>query len=82
MKVTQEHTKNLPVLVENRFGVKQEIERAWVWSRENPLKAAGLGVIGIIGIRSRLFRSLALMSASSAGTLWIRKKIAKSEILH
>lgn len=72
----------VPILAENRFEVDKEIQKIWEWSKVNPVKAASISAIGIISLRSKLLRVLVLMSITSMGTLLIRSKIAKSEILH
>lgn len=82
MKTTHENSNRLPVIADEKFEIDKEVRKVWEWSKVNPVKATAIGAIGILGLRSKLLRNLVLMSATSAGTLYVRKKIAKSEILH
>lgn len=82
MKTTQETPNRLPVIADDSFELDREVRRVWEWSKINPVKASAIGIFGFMGLRSPLLRSLVLMTATSAGTLFVRKKLAKSEILH
>ena len=47
------------------------------WSKENPLQATAVVVIGAISFRSKLVKKLALWTATSAATIWLNDTLKK-----
>ena len=48
------------------------------WALQNPVKATGLGLLGILSFRSKLARKVFFWGASTAGTMMFSKKLNKN----